>query len=697
MNGQVSTAMTAVRRVVFSVLSCLSLGVMAAGLQPGTPKFAEPAATVREAPVGRLIIRYRNGIALAGQGKATAASERVDAAAVVDRSARLAGAGGLRYLKSVSARLHVASLEQPVTSAQAQALMKRLRADPAVEDVLIDERAQPHFVPSDPLFTSAEQWHLQASSVTTGAINAAGAWELSRGTGVVVAVLDGGYRPHADLLTNILPGYDFISADSAFDFGGDAHWTANDGTAREADARDPGDWVTSADVSAGYCSRVADSSWHGTHVAGLVAAVGNNAAGGLGVAFGAKVLPVRVLGRCGGYTSDILAGARWAAGLTVPGVPANPMPARVLNLSLGVEGACDSAWQDVVNEVLAHNVSIVASTGNNSSSSITKPANCAGVVAVTAHDRRGRNASYANVGAGVAVSAPGGDSDGPVLSTWNTGLQRPGSDTYGDMAGTSMAAPAVSGVLALLSALRPDLPMSALEGFIRSSARPFPVFDTCDRVQAGFCGSGLLDAAAALEAARPSTPDLMVTQDMLTGAPASGQVSLYVITVRNVGLQSATLVQLSASVSSDMNIESVTSGPSGADVVFSSAGLTAFQDSLAPGQTMTLTVAVRVATAGAGLTSTATASASSADANARNNRDVLLLAGPVAPAQEPESFLGAGESAGSGGGGGCTVAGAGQADIGLPLLVLVAALVLVWRRSCPGPAAQRCTPPTNRS
>ena len=682
MNGQVSIAMTAVRRVVVSVLSCVSLGVTAAGLPPGSPLPATSAASVREAPVGRLIIRYRHSIQLAGQGKATAASERVDAAAVVDRSARLAGAGGLHFLKSVSARMHVASLDQSVTPAQAQALMQRLRADPAVEEVLIDERAQPHLVPNDPLFTSTGQWHLQAGSVVTGAINAAGAWDFSRGTGTVVAVLDGGYRPHADLLANILPGYDFISADNAMDYGGNAHWTANDGTARDADARDPGDWVTPAEVSAGYCSHAADSSWHGTHVAGLVAAAGNNSAGGLGVAFGAQVLPVRVLGRCGGYTSDILAGARWAAGLVVPGVPVNTSPARVLNLSLGVDGACDSAWQEVVNEVLARNISIVASTGNSSSTSITKPASCSGVVAVTAHDRYGRHATYANVGKSVAISAPGGDSDGPVLSTWNTGWQRPGGDTYGDMAGTSMAAPEVSGVLALLSALRPELSMSTLEGFVRSSARPFPVFDYCQRVPAGYCGAGLLDAAAAVEAARPATADLMVTQDLLSGPPVSGDLSRYVITVRNVGLQTATQVQLSASVSSNMSIESVDAGPAGAGTVFSSGGLTASQDSLAPGQTMVLTVAARVA-AGTGLSSTAQASASAVEANTANNSDVLLLAGPALPVLEPESFAD-GSASGDGGGGGCTVAPAGQADIGLPLLAAVAALVLLWRRFRPG-------------
>lgn len=687
-NGLGPTAMTAVRQVIFGVLSGLALGAMAASTGPATPPSPGPAAVAtREAPVGRLIIRYRDGIQLAGQGKATAASERMEAASVVSRSAVLAGAGGLSYLKSVSSRLHVAALDQPLSPAQAQVLMRRLRADPAILDVQIDERAQAHFEPNDPLYASAEQWHLQDSSLMTGAVSAAGAWDISRGKGVVVGVLDGGYRPHADLLANILPGYDFISADNASDYGGNAYWTANDGSGREDDARDPGDWTTRTDVNAGFCSHEANSSWHGTHVAGLVAAQGNNGTGAVGMAFGARVLPVRVLGRCGGYTSDILAGARWAAGLAVPGVPANPNPARILNLSLGVAGPCDSTTQSVVDEIRAGNVSIVASAGNGAGTTITRPANCNGVLAVTAHTRNGRHASYANVGAGVAISAPGGESFAPVMSTWNTGSQRPGIDTYGGMAGTSMATPAVSGVLALLSSLRPDLPMAALEGYVKNTARSFPANDYCARPQwglpAGFCGSGLLDATAALEAARPNAPDLSVTQDMLTGMPVGGELSRFTITVRNVGLQTATLVQLSASMSSEMNIESVSSVPSNADVLFSAGVLTASLESLAPGQAMLITVAARVVTSVPSLASMADVRASAGETSTHNNQDVLLLAGPALPAQAPETYADGNAGGDGGGGGGCTVAPAGQTDAGLPLLLLVALLVLCWRRRQP--------------
>ncbi len=503
------------------LLSLAAVSLAASAVTPKTvsaPSGGSPRAALSVAaqePVSRLIIRYRSGVKAAGQVGATPATERAEAATQVARTAHVAGAAGLRYLKSVSSSLHVAALEQPVSPEQAQALMQRLRADAAVEDVVIDRRVKPHFTPSDPFFTGGDQWHLQAPSLVPGGINAAAAWDSSTGVGVVVAVLDGGYRPHVDLAANVLAGFDFVSADKATQFGGDLYWTANDGDARDADATDPGDWVSDADAAAGYCDTATNSTWHGTHVAGLAGAVGNNGEGGLGVAFGAKILPVRVLGRCGGYVSDIQAGARWAAGLAVPDVPVNTTPARVLNLSLGLPGTCDSITQGVIDEVLARNVAIVASAGNDYATSISAPANCAGVIAVTAHTREGDNADYANVGTGVALSAPGGGDNTilrpqpgiprEIVSTGNAGTTVPAADNYLLLRGTSMAAPQVAGVLALLASLRPDLPMATLKDIVVQSARPFPAGSYCatnpDALPAGFCGSGMLDAQAAVAAA----------------------------------------------------------------------------------------------------------------------------------------------------------------------------------------------------
>ncbi len=499
------------------LLAVASTAAMAAGPKLGgaVPATAVAASAADAAPTTRLIVRYKTAVKMAGQGGVTLATERREAAMRVARTAQLSGLPLLEYVKSVSPNLHVVALPQPLSPAETQAAIQRLREDEGVADVAIDHRMKPHLVPDDPRFGNGDQWHLLDSATVPGGINAATAWDASLGSGVVVAVLDGGYRPHADLVSNVLPGYDFISLSPV---GAPAFWTANDGDARDLDAQDPGDWVTQSDVTAGFCNLQEDSSWHGTHVAGIVAAVGNNGQDGLGVAYGARILPVRVLGRCGGFASDILAGARWAAGLPVQGMPANPNPARILNLSLGVAGqACDTGTQLVVDEIRAANVSIVASSGNDFSTSISLPANCRGVLAVTAHTRDGDNAVYANVGAGVAISAPGGGFNTTpsnpgtgigVFSTVNTGTTVPDLDAFGALSGTSMAAPQVAGVLALLASLRPDLSMADLEGIMTRSVRPFPLGSYCalPQLPAGFCGSGLLDAQLAVAAATTFVP-----------------------------------------------------------------------------------------------------------------------------------------------------------------------------------------------
>ena len=217
----------------------------------------------------------------------------------------------------------------------------------------------------------------------------------------MVAVIDTGYRPHADLTGRFVQGYDFI-------------WdpeVANDGDGRDADARDPGDWITSADaasVTFAGCP-VENSSWHGTHVAGTIAANTNNGVGVAGVNWQAKILPVRVLGKCGGYTSDIVDGMRWAAGLTVSGVPANANPAKVLNISLGGSGTCSMAEQSAVNDINATGAVIVVAAGNSDADAAAfTPSSCDGVIVVGATDKSGTRAYYSNYGSIVDISAPGG-------------------------------------------------------------------------------------------------------------------------------------------------------------------------------------------------------------------------------------------------------------------------------------------------
>lgn len=637
---------------------------------------AGPAPLPAAEPVQRLIIQYRDGVSPAGASVVLAPRDpRVSAAAAVTRSAGQAQAPGLRYLKSVSPRLHVAQLDRALPASEAQALMDRLRADPAVASVMVDRRVRPHALPTDPYFTNPSsvppsapnyyQWHLQSPTTVPGGINAAAAWDRSTGTDVTVAVLDGGYRPHADLLANLLTGddHDFISDD----------WTSNDGDAvRDTDAEDPGDWVSRADATTACPAE--SSTWHGTHVSGLVGALANGTEG-VGVAYGARVLPVRVLGRCGGFLSDIQAGMRWAAGLSVPGVPDNAQPANVLNLSLGVQETCDSITQSVVDEVRAQGASIVASSGNEGVIAITSPANCMGVLAVTAHTRSGDSADYANVGPGVALSAPGGDSAGSVASTGNTGTTVPGSDTYTWMFGTSMAAPQAAGVLALMASARPDLPQASLQALMRGAARPFPAASYCDR-HPGFCGTGLLDAGQAVNAAAAApanAPDLEVLQRLVSGGLAQGEQAVFAVQVRNWGTITAPDVQVTAAVTG-LDIVSVSANVAGTALSRSSSALSAVVGDLAAGAELVLTVTARVTATDGYVTSQARTSGSATEVTLVNNDHLLVPAAvePAAPAADT--------------GGGCTAAPGGQADLGLPLLLLFALLGGLWRRRTPRPA-----------
>jgi len=345
-------------------------------------------------------------------------------------------------------------------------------ADAEVLSVEPDLVMLPQWVPSDSQFAS--QWHYYEA---VGGINLPATWDRSLGAGVRVAVIDTGYRPHADLAANIVGGYDFI-ADTA---------TANDGNGRDADARDPGDWCSGS------------SSWHGTHVAGTIAAVTNNGLGVAGVAPSAKIVPVRVLGRCGGYTSDIAAGVVWASGGTVSGIPANAYPARVLNLSLGGSGACGTTMQNAINSARSRSAMLVIAAGNsNLNASNASPANCAGVITVGATTRTGARASFSNYGSVVDVAAPGAG----ILSTLNAGSTVPGADSYASYNGTSMATPHVAGVAALMLAKNAALTPDQVESMLKSSARAFPVSPGTTTT----IGTGIVDAKKAVDTAMGSQP-----------------------------------------------------------------------------------------------------------------------------------------------------------------------------------------------
>lgn len=397
----------------------------------------------------------------------------------------------LSHRREMSGSSHVVKLSKKVTKNEARAIARRLASDPNVEFVEPDKKLHVQRLPNDPMF--AQQWHYFE---TIGGINLPAAWDLTTGsTGVVIAVIDTGIRTHADLVGRVLPGYDFI---------GDLT-TANDGDGRDGDASDPGD----------YCNG-SSSSWHGTHVAGTIGAASNNSTGVSGVNWISKILPVRVLGTCGGYTSDVIDGLRWASGISIPGVPSNPNPARVANLSLGGQGTCSTSFQNAINDVASRGMVVVVAAGNSAVDAASfEPASCSGVVAVAATGRDGSKSGYSNFGSKVAISAPGGGSGNGVLSTLNSGVNGPGADSYAYYQGTSMAAPHVAGTVSLMLSLNPGLTVAQVMQILKSSARPFPV-GTASDCRTDICGAGIVDAGAAVRASTnaplppaPSTPTLV--------------------------------------------------------------------------------------------------------------------------------------------------------------------------------------------
>jgi len=359
-------------------------------------------------------------------------------------------------------------------------VMVELAKNPSVSKVEPNKRVHALLVPNDTRYS--EQWGYFNA---TGGMNVQSAWDVSTGSGVVVAVIDTGITPHSDLAGQTVAGYDFIS-DAA---------TARDGNGRDSNPNDEGDWFSAADCGVSYSS---NSSWHGTHVAGTIAALTNNSKGVAGVAFNAKVQPVRVLGKCGGSIADIADAIVWSSGGTVSGVPANATPAKVINLSLGGQGACSTTEQNAINSARSRGTVLAIAAGNsNANVSGFDPGNCAGIISIAATTKAGSRASYSNYGALIDVSAPGGDGSGgagDILSTLNAGTTTQGAESYALYAGTSMATPHVAGLAALMLSKNPSLTPDQVETLIKNNAKPLP--GTCS----GGCGTGIIDAAKTLAA-----------------------------------------------------------------------------------------------------------------------------------------------------------------------------------------------------
>jgi serine protease len=417
----------------------------------------------------------------------------------------------LAYVREMSGDSHVLRLPNKMSSTALQVIIEKLNALPEVEYAEPDFIRQHTFVPSDPYYSS--QWGYFSPTPGNYGINAPAAWDITTGSpSVIVAVVDTGITGHSEFSGRIVPGFDFI-ADNL---------VANDGNGRDSDPSDPGDWITSAENASGYFAgcEVSNSSWHGTHVAGTIAASSNNGNGVSGINWNSKILPVRVLGKCGGYDSDIIDGMRWAAGLSVSGVPVNSNPAKVINMSIGGEGSCPSSYQTAINEITATGTTIVVAAGNeNNNASLYTPGNCNGVITVAATDRNGNRSFYSNYGSAVEISAPGGDttnsSTNGILSTVNSGTQGPVADAYAYYQGTSMATPHVSGIVSLLYSMNPSYTPSQILSILQNNATAFPTGSSCST---SACGTGIVNAGAAVSAAVPQAPAQFVKNSPINGA-----------------------------------------------------------------------------------------------------------------------------------------------------------------------------------
>lgn len=470
-------------------LACglLTAGASHAGVSNALVDNGLVSVAPRATSTDRLIVGYRDASEADSRDAGVLRAVAVTAASM---DARLSAVNSLlatrgakaRVLRQMGTGAHVFKLDKALSTGELQRLASELKASDAnIAYVEPDRKMYPLMTPNDASYSS--QWDLYE---TTGGIRAPAAWDRSTGSGVVVAVIDTGIRPHADLSGQTVAGYDMINDATV----------ANDGGTRDSDPSDPGDWVAAGECGTG--EPASNSSWHGTHVAGTIAAKTNNSTGVAGIAFNAKIQPVRVLGKCGGYTSDIADGMIWASGGTVSGLPVNATPSKVINMSLGGGGACDTTSQNAITSARSRGTVVVVAAGNeNQNASNSNPANCSGVITVAATDRNGARAYYSNYGSIVTLAAPGGDvrssSSNGILSTLNAGTKAPGADSYAYYQGTSMATPHVAGVVALMLSAKPSATPDQIKAALQSSARAFP--GTCSQ-----CGSGILDAAAAVAA-----------------------------------------------------------------------------------------------------------------------------------------------------------------------------------------------------
>jgi len=339
-------------------------------------------------------------------------------------------------------------------------------------------------VPANDLYFPL-QWYLNGKN----GVSMPTAWKYSKGDGYkVVAVIDTGIRAHQQIdkaLTRnadgSIYGYDFVSELA----------NAADGDGEDSNPNDEGD-------SSG------GNSFHGTHVAGIIAAE-HDFLGSAGIAPNVKLLPIRALGKDGGTISDLVKAVNWAAGVKIDGIPQNKFPVSVINLSLGAKEvvSCTGGYASIFDAAIAKGITVIAAAGNESRASLSFPGNCNGVITVVATQALGDRATYSNFGSGTLLSAPGGefnigstespDSRGGIISSWVDSANLP---SYRLSEGTSMATPVVSGIVALMYSMQPNITPARVRAILQDSVRPFAPTSNCAII--GGCGAGIINAQLAL-------------------------------------------------------------------------------------------------------------------------------------------------------------------------------------------------------
>ena len=410
--------------------------------------------------------------------------------------------------EEVADNVHVVEFSESLSISEAAIVAQELTNSPEVE------WAEPNqFVSSasDVVINDAEfvsqQWNLWDAygvGVAQGADSINSEYTEAQGEGSTVAVIDTGIVEHPDLDDQVVPGYDFVSSPenlagqrtaggAEVPFDGDYEDQGRFGQVGwDTNPTDPGDWNQVAPIR--------DSSWHGTHVAGVIAAQEGNAEGVIGIAPRAKIQPIRALSWRGGLMSDIAAAITWASGGSVEGVGVNPNPSRVINMSFAMQGVCSNSLQAAIDGAFERGSVLIAAAGNaNDDVANYAPANCENVISVGATGRDGKRAPYSNYGAGVDVSAPGGNAagDGGVVSTSNSGTQGASEPAYVGREGTSIAAAHVAAIAARIMGQFPESKPADVQTVIvgRDAVRAF-ADASCDIDPVKTCGSGIAQIAA---------------------------------------------------------------------------------------------------------------------------------------------------------------------------------------------------------